>query len=50
MPPTSQTPLRVDKQEKSGAGQTIDSVTGSPINGWVRRQATFTSNEFGYKV
>ena len=46
----SPTILTVIKQEKQNANETIDSVTGSPYNGWIERKIPFSSNELGYKV
>ena len=46
----SQQIIRVRKEEKSGGNETIDSVTSSSFNGWIKRNVTYNAKAFGYKV
>ncbi|CAF1971309.1 unnamed protein product [Rotaria magnacalcarata] len=41
--------ITVRNEETSGRSDTIDTVANSPINGWIKRNVTFTSTKSGYK-
>jgi hypothetical protein len=40
----------VRKQEPGGSNDTIDIVTNSSFNGWIKRQVSFSTVKPGYKV
>ncbi|CAF3904260.1 unnamed protein product [Adineta steineri] len=42
--------MTVIKEEMNGKNETIDSVTSTPINGWIRRQVSFFALESNYKI
>ena len=42
--------LTVLKQEINGANETIDNVTSTPYNGWVRRMVPFSAEKTNYTV
>ncbi|CAF4850917.1 unnamed protein product [Rotaria sp. Silwood2] len=42
--------ITVNKVEMSGSSQIIDSVTSSPLNGWIQRKISFTAEANGYNV
>ncbi|CAF2115217.1 unnamed protein product [Rotaria magnacalcarata] len=42
--------ITVRNEETSGRSDTIDTVANSPINGWIKRNVTFTSTKSGYKM
>jgi hypothetical protein len=50
MSPIAQKTITVRKEETSGGSMTIDSVSSSPINGWIRRNIPFNAEAPGYKV
>ncbi|CAF1313220.1 unnamed protein product [Adineta steineri] len=40
----------IRKQEVGDSSETIDSVTSSPHNGWIKRQVSFHTSKGGYKI
>ncbi|CAF1383324.1 unnamed protein product [Adineta steineri] len=42
--------ITVRKQEAEDISETIDTVTSSPYNGWIKRQVSFHTSKGGYKI
>ncbi|CAF1313240.1 unnamed protein product [Adineta steineri] len=42
--------ITVRKEEEGDISETIDSVTNSPYNGWIKRQVSFHTSNGGYKI
>jgi hypothetical protein len=42
--------ITIRKEEVDGTMETIDFVTSSPFNGWIKREVFFNATESGYKV
>ena len=42
--------IRVRKQEPGGSRDIIDTVTGSPFNGWIKQVVSFNVTQPGYTV
>ncbi len=50
MSPIVEKTITIRKEETSGGSVTIDSVSSSPINAWIRRNIPFNAEAPGYKV
>jgi hypothetical protein len=50
LPNVTQNSLTVIKEETNGKNETIDNVTSSPFNGWIKRKVSFFALESNYKV
>ncbi|CAF4002266.1 unnamed protein product [Adineta steineri] len=42
--------ITVRKQEVGDISETIDTITRSPYNGWIKRQVSFHTSKGGYKI
>ncbi|CAF4057135.1 unnamed protein product [Rotaria sp. Silwood1] len=42
--------INVRKEEVGSINEIVDTVTSNPVNGWIKRQANFTTTTPGYKI
>ena len=46
----TQKSITVRKVETNGEDETIDHVTSSPYNGWIKQEVTYNAKASGYNV